>query len=322
MKKKKVTPKKQEKIEGKKNVVIADALKPRTKDKRDISHTRLYGAQPLSEIPSGDFFVGDPLEIKNQDINYQSDYCASYAAAEVREDQRGITFVPEYTFAKARQLLNDVEEYGLELRDVCMAAIKFGFLERQYDPFHCDTVDRPDRNHIANWKNWSEELDMLAWEHAPNSFVDVDGPYDTFDNFRAFLWKNKMNSRSIITGVKWRGSWTYAEGGYIDTNTYDPNEKGSGHALKIFGQMQAKGKIWLVAQLSNGSEVGDKGIFYFSREVINLEFTPFGAYAFSDAKKEYAQYHHAIGAKIDASIFAKAFKLLWYGIKSLFTKQK
>ncbi len=291
-----------------------EALQRLPEDPRDLSHEKVFGSAQLADLPIGDFFVSEPMEIKNQDINYPSDFCAAYAASAVSEDQEALVLVPEYTFAKAKQIIGDPSGYGLNLRDICKAAQRYGFLAREYDPFHCETENRPDRDFLADWKNWPEDLDMLAYDHHKNSFFKVDGPYDTFDNFRSALWMNRGEQRSILTGLDWRPSYENAVGGFIDVDTAQPGEVTRGHAIKIFGQMEAKGKMWLVGQLSDGIEVGDKGIYYFSREVVNRDFT-YGAFTFKDMPKDLAMVHNELNYKVGAGIGEKLWKfiLYWFG---------
>ena len=307
-------------------------------DTRDFSFEQTFGSVALSELSKTDFFVSEPLEIKNQDVNYISDFCAAYAASSVSEDQEGVELVPEYTFSKAKQivagdrkassedeLIQTINEFGLNLRDICRAACKFGFLERIYDPFHCNTAQRPPREDLADWRRWPEDLEMLAFEHRKSSFFLVDGGYDFFDNIRATLWKNRPEQRSVIVGARWRSSWSRAKGGVISSSTYDVKETGGGHAFKIFGQMNievgGKKEMCLIAQLSNGQNWGDKGIFYFTREVVNREIAPFGAFTFKDLSKEKAQTLKDLGISTNASIMRKIFALLWYLVKNLTKNQ-
>lgn len=313
-------------------------LKEKTEDKRDYSHTAVFGAAKVDELPQGDFFIGDPMEIKNQDINYLSDFCAAYAAAAAAEDHERTLLVPEYTFAKAKQLkAKDVgavteeaiqeviQEFGLELRDICMAGCKYGFLEREHDFFHCNTEERPERNTVADWRKWPEDLDMLAWEHAQNSFFSIDGPYDTFDNLRNAMWKHKGESCSIVTGMGWRQSWVDAPKGMINKDTYSPDERSSGHAFKIFGQIELDNKfgekeLYLVAQLSDGPQNGDKGLYYFSREVVNAE-AKYGAYMFNDMPREKAKFNADFQINISDSIWKKAWKVLVYWFTNFIIKK-
>lgn len=307
-------------------------------DTRDFSFDQTFGSPDVSELPTEDFFVSEPMEIKDQDINYISDFCAAYAASSVSEDQEGVELVPEYTFAKAKQIVAEdrkafseddiiqtINEFGLNLRDICRASCKFGFLERIYDPFHCNTENRPPRGDLADWRRWPADLDMLAFEHRKSSFFFVDGHNDFFDNIRATLWKNRPEQRSVIVGARWRPSWSKAKGGIISSSVYDINERGGGHAFKIFGQMNVevngKKELCLLAQLSNGKKWGDGGIFYFTREVANREIAPFGAYTFKDLSKEKAQTLKDLGIRADAGMTRKILALLWYLVKNLMKKQ-
>jgi len=303
-------------------------------DAKFPSYNTVLGTPVITDVPDTDFFVGEPLEIKDQDQNYISDYCAAYAAASVSEDQEGVLLVPEWTFAQAKKLLveklivpdeNKIKQiiaaYGLNLVDICEAGIKAGFLEREYDPFKCDTPERPERSYLADWRNWPEDLGALAWEHAKNSYFAVDGPYDMFDNMRSVMWKNLPEKRSIVTGVKWRGSWSALKDGMIPEDT-DPNERGSGHAIKIFGQKKCKdGSIRLVAQLSDNTFIGDKGLYYFPRSVVNREFT-YGAFTFQDMNQEKAMFNTDLNIKFNASTMERIWKTLIYIIQQLFNFKK
>lgn len=293
-------------------------------DKRDLSHSIVFGSVAPEKLPDGEFFVGEPAEIKNQDINYNSDFCAGYAGAEAAEDQDiGVKYVPEYTWAAARDLAKlPVESYGLDLRQICMAGIKVGFLSREYDPFNCDNENRRERDFLADFKNWPADLAMLAADGRKNSFFAVDGPNDRFDNMRSVMFKNKAERRSIITGVAWRSSWSDAPQGIIPATGWE-NDRGSGHAIKIFGWMPIKDpetgveELMLVAQLSNGPDFGDKGLFYFRRSVINSEFV-FGSYTFKDMPADYARYHQDYNMRADLNPLVKLLKVLWVLIKSGF----
>lgn len=304
-----------------KEIITPGGLTTLPDDGRDFSLTTVFGSPAVEELPKGDWSVGDPQEIKDQDINYPSDYCAAYAATEVSEDQELVPLVPEWTFAKAKQLLikdagatseEDIAQiigsYGLNLRDICRAACTYGFLERQYDPFKCNTEDRPVREKIADYRFWPEDLDMLGAEHRKASFFACDGPYDTFDKLRAAMWLNRREQRSILTGVLWRRSFSAAVGGLIEDRDYS-GEAGSGHALKVFAQILIRGELYLVAQLSNGPLAGDKGLYYFPRSVINKEFT-FGSFTFKDMSRDIAQFHNDNKVAVDASPFYKLYRVL------------
>ncbi|MES2224998.1 MAG: hypothetical protein V4478_03350 [Patescibacteria group bacterium] len=283
---------------------IKDGLLPLPADTRDYPHAMVFGALPLKALPSQDFAVMEPLGIKDQSATGDEDFCTAFSSCAVSEDQESVLLNPEYIFMKSKILSGDPEKWGQDLRAICKAHCKFGTIEQQYFPY----LNNPqERDFYVDPKNWSEELDMLAFEHRKNSFFAVDGPHDTFDNFRMTLWQNKDQFQSIVTGANWKPSWTSAPGGIISET--ETAEEGSPHAFKIYGQKTIDGKMYLVAQLSNGIDIGDMGIFYFPRSVVNKEFV-FGAFIFHDMPKDMAAYHAENGISVHDSLLKKFIKVI------------
>jgi hypothetical protein len=256
-------------------------LLPLPDDDRDFSFGAVFGAVDLSGIPA-EFYVSEPMGIKDQ---HESDLCAAFSTSAVAEDHEALELCPEYTFAKIRQLLDNVDGWGADLRTACKAGQKFGYLPKRLAPFSLETESR---DFVANWENWGPENDINAAIHKQKSFFAVNktSGLDTFDSIRNALWKNRDKQSSVVTGCAWRSSWTTAPGGVIPANNYEAT--GFGHAFKLFGCREIDGKPYLVAQLSNGTSIGDMGMFYFPRETVNKEFT-FGAFMFTDLPIEHAQ---------------------------------
>jgi len=246
-------------------------------DSRDFSFGKAFGVIDLKDIPAN-FVVAEPIKIEDQK---ETDFCTGYASSSVSEDQEGVDLDPLYAFAKIKQVQGSPEKWGANLRDTCKAAVKFGFIEKTDSPF---TLEKG-RDFLADYRNWPEALDEKAKVHRKKSYFKIDGYKEIFDALRAALWMNRDKKKSILTGVGWRDRWNGAEGGIIPDYLTDPI---AGHALKIFGQKDIGGELYLIAQLSNGRDVGDFGIFYFSRKVINRDFT-YGAYIFEDMSPEEAK---------------------------------
>lgn len=247
-------------------------------DSRDFSLGAVFGRIPIEEVPDTDFIVSEPLKIEDQK---RTDFCTGFAVSSVSEDQEGIDLDPLFAFAKIKQVRGEFDLWGANLRDACKAAVKFGFIKKEDSPF---TLEKG-RDFLANWKNWPKELDEKALEHRKASYFAIDGYKDLFDAIRASMWQHRAEKRSILVGCRWEDEWTPAEGGIIPKN---PGTEGSGHAFKIFGQKVINGELYLVAQLSNSGSIGDKGIFYFPKEVIIRKLT-FGAYMFKDLSPEEAK---------------------------------
>lgn len=263
-------------------------------DARDFSMNRVFGSIKKDAIPAHDFIVSEPLEIKDQQM---TDMCTAFAGAAVSEDQEGITLEPAYIFAKTKQMVGNFNEWGADLRTACKAIVKFGALPKEQSPYHLETEGR---DFVANWAHWDIKFDKMAKQYAKQSFFMVDGVYDMFDNIRMALWRNKDKKQSVITGCLFRRSWLMAKEGVIPTK-YEKD--GIPHAFKIYGQKRINGKRYLVAQLSNGTSVGDGGKFYFPRYVVNKEFT-FGCYMFVDLPKDQAQVLNNLNLSIQWRWFA------------------
>ncbi len=257
-------------------------LLPLPPDERDFSHSKVFGTLKPQELPFEDFIVAEPIRIKDQG---DSDKCGAYAGCAVSEDQEEVELNPHYQFAKIKQIMGDPEGWGADLRSVCKSFTDYGSIQ--------NAAGYPESR---DWKDWGPEYDFMAIPHKKKTYFSVDGPYDTFDNMRMTLWQNRNESRSILTGCLWRNEWTNANHGVIDDLNYI--KTGYGHALKIYGQETIDDELYLTAQLSNGIGIGDEGIFYLPRSIVNNEFT-YGAFTFKDMPKETAEYYidHGINTR-------------------------
>lgn len=281
-----------------------------------IHDYRLMGALAVDAIPKTDFFVGHPIKIKNQG---PYNFCFAFAKDAVVEDEVGIELDPLYSVASACELLGAVMTNGMSLVDICDQETKVGALDASLAPYHVE--DARDASFLADWHNYPDSFKPLAYEHQRPTAVRVDtGPHDTFDNMRAAMYQNIDEHRSQLTGVLWRDSWNTAQGGAIPAD-YDPSEPGDGHAIKVFGQMwwPADNDVRLVVQNSWGEEVGDHGLFYFPRKVVNAEFT-FGAFSFKNIPPAKAQFHSDNNIPLNASFWVKWGWGLWGIITSYVTK--
>jgi len=256
-----------------------NSLRELPTDKRDFALGAVFPQVPLHEVPEGDFVVANPFSIKNQG---ETDFCSAYAIAAVSEDQEGTELLPEFQFFKTKELSGDPEEWGADLRVACKSAVKFGSL-----PFSgFEQIKGRSRAEILNKKYWPNSAEEVALVHKKETFFAVSGRYDTFDNIRVALWQHRAKKCTIVTGALWRQEWLDAPLGIIPKVYQDA---GFGHAFKIFGQKMVGGELHLMAQLSQGDNVGDNGIFYFPREVVNKEIGRYGIFMFNDISRENAE---------------------------------
>jgi len=257
------------------------SLQPLPKDPRDFPLGAVFPQINLHEVPAEDFVVATPLLIKDQG---ETDFCSAYALTSVSEDQEGEELLPEYQFYRTKQIAGNPDEWGANLRDACKSATKYGSL-----PLNGFLICKGlTRSKLLIPEQWPAHADDVAIVHKKETYFEVEGRYDTFDNIRTALWQHHADKCSVLTGCLWRTEWLDASDGIIGENYGD---NGFGHAFKIFGQKTIKGKMYLMAQLSQGDAVGDGGIFYLSREIVNKEIGDFGIYMFKDISKEDAQYY-------------------------------
>ncbi len=250
------------------NVGAGLTLLPR--DDRDFVLGKIERQISLSEIPNKDWIVADPLAVKNQG---SSDFCTAFATTLSSEVQEKLELEPAYSFAKTKQIMGDPNGWGADLRSACKAHQKYGAISENNSSMSLKTDSIAI---LRDWKNWHKQFDVMAKMHRKQSYFRADkGNYDKFDNLRASLWQHRKEKRFVVTGSMWRPIWQ---------NARIPKGKptgGYGHAFVIIGQKMIDGEPHLEIQNSYGENAGDKGRYYFPREVVNREFK-FGSYQFID----------------------------------------
>lgn len=285
--------------------LLKNSLHILPEDTRDFNLGAVFKQIDIIEVPNTDFVVAEPLSIKEQPDG--DDECSGYAVTSVSEDQEGIELLPQYQFLKTKEISGQPEEWGADLRDACKSAVNFGSL-----PLNgFEQLKEFNRSEAVDVRNWPWGVDNVAQLYKKASFFAVTGRYDTFDNIRTWLWKNKDKKCSIVTGALFREEWLDAPLGVI------PGEYGNdgfGHAFKIFGQKIINNEIYLVAQLSQGKSVGDDGLFYFSRKVVNKEIGRYGIFMFNDMPKE--EVKNILKNKSRVSFFINP----WSFLTSIFTR--
>ena len=239
----------------------------------------------IKEVPKNDWDFSVLTIIKNQK---QTQRCTGYATGAVSEDQEEIELCPDFQAAAGFSISGVSGEDGNDLRSTAKGACKVGCLPVKFCS-HCKSDDK----YASKWNNlksWPEEEIKLAYKYRKQTFIWVEkGRYDIFDNIKTALWQNREKHQSVLTGTVWRENFTYSEGGVIPTELGDIV---GGHAIKkCIAHKVIDGKEYLVVQNSYDKDVGDKGLFYFPREVVNRDFK-YGAIQFidvppEDIKKEY-----------------------------------
>lgn len=287
---------------------IGSGLQVLKEDKRDLELGAFFGTISLKDVPNTDFGLPKPLFRKDQG---DLDFCTAFATTEASENQEGVELDPLFQFAASCRLRGIYTTWGCDLRTAVSSAVKIGSLELSQRPLF---MAGKSRDFIANWENWPAACFDKAAIHKKEGYYKVTKVGDLFDSIRAALWQHRDENRAIVVGAKWRDDWTPAPRGVVP-EVY--GDSGEGHAFKIYDQKVIDGVIHLVAQLSNGTDIGDNGDYYFRREIVNAEFGPFGQFMFKDLPPATAQIYAEAGISTQTNFLVRWITLIIGKIKQI-----
>lgn len=254
-------------------------------------------------VGAADAYINLATQGINGDINVQ-------ILSNLIRDNRDY-FDPLYFMSKIKQIRNEWQAQGANLRDACNAAVTYGFIKKVQSPFTYDESKPTDktRDFLANWENWPSALDTLAAVNKIGSYFSVDGPYDAFDNICSALFSNMKTGIpcGVLFGLNWRPEWTYAIGGIIN-DTYQVSS-GDGHCVYLDGVEFINGVPYVRMIQTWGTTVGNKGVFFLPRNVINIEFAAgYGAFIFKKLSKDAAAYYNSNSIKVGGNWFLNLLK--------------
>lgn len=274
------------------------ALRKLPHDARDLRFGSLFTLKSAADLPL-EFETAEPLKIKDQKA---SDYCGAFSSTSVSEDQETVELDPLWQFMKTKVLEGDPQAYGTDLRYIGKSFTKFGSIEAKDSPY---TVDTP-RETIVDPSSWRDKnYDELSLAHQKSSFAFVtpDFGMDFFDTLRSTMFHG--DKQSVAIGMAWCAEWLGAAGGVVASL----GTVVSGHAVKLYGWKQINGEPYIKVQLSNGKNIGDQGIFYFSRVVINSQ-QEYGAIVFTKYDADWLKRHQALGVKVDQNWIVRIISLI------------
>lgn len=229
--------------------------------------------------------------------------------------ENGDYFDPLYQFSKIKQVRGEYAGFGANLRDAMQALVKFGSLKKNQSPFTF-AENKPtdkDRDFLANWNNWPKNLDIIAALNKIASFFVCDGPYDAFDNIRSVLYTNyKTNLRiGVLFGLNWRPEWSEDPDGILPEAIY-AQSAGSPHCTWLRGQKVINGIPYLKLQQSGGEDMGDRGIYYLPRSVVNKEFAAnYGAFTGKNMSPKTAGFLIENGLSVNDNWLKGLWKIAW-----------
>lgn len=282
----------------------------------DIMNANVGEIKDKNKIRSGQVITIPMREIMilNQE---DLDFCTGFSSTTLDYYLHGVSFDPLYRFAKTKQIRGEYQVWGANLRDAMQAAVKFGSLPAVNAPFK--RADKT-RDFLANWNNYPKALDAIAVKFRDGSFFKVDGSGDAFDNIRSTLWINRQYRRGVNFGLFWRPEWGLAKNGVVEDSNYLYPE-GQGHAVDLIGQKIINGVPYIILQNSWGPDVGQHGLYYFPRSIINKEAAVgFGMFTLSKLSGTRASRYTAYNISINDSFITKGFKILFGFFTNIFSK--
>lgn len=242
-------------------------------DKRDLCLEKLGGLFVTAELPKKSFRVSTPLKIRNQGSDFT---CTARAIVAMLEDTEKVELSEEYQWmltAKLNKLdPKQMNQEGVDLRSAIKPAIKVGALERKYSPvtFQVDGVDK-----CISPASYDPIMQYNALIHRQKSYFRADNRKGTKDFFDSLVLSIYQTKKAVVFGTIFDNIWLGQT--FIDT----PTGNGYGHALKAFGYEIIGDKEYLVVQQSAGESIGEHGIQYLSRPVVNSG-SAYGAFSFID----------------------------------------
>lgn len=240
---------------------------------RNFSHHKLFGTLPANQLP---ITLGRVRrQVENQKATLR---CTGYGTAKNGDYIHGFRCHPDWQAAKIGKLQGvSVDISGGDPNAAMRSERDCGYL-----PYELDTVHSLASNTVENTgiNSFDLALDKAAIDNHVAGFVgayDPKAPGDIFDQICSALTMAYDPTIGLGATVqafgKWYGGW-YPRDGFIPTS-YDTQNFGYHHWIFI-DFCWINGKSYLVAQNSGGDWIGDKGFFYFPREVVNREFNVWG----------------------------------------------
>lgn len=240
------------------NVPIS-SLKPLTKRRLGTSSlTKHFGTLALPQLPATLGRTRFPLPDQ-----FNSEFCTAFGESVSSMFKYGRPMSPEWQTAMEGRFYRSPITNGADAAGSMDAAILNGSLPKEdNDMRYTGTNDA----FIANWNNYSPDLQKQALPFPPGIPYKVDGPYDVFTNIRVAL-SNSQDGAVVKVFGHWYASFNSSNKGYVTTPTDQPITL---HRYNFVDWKTEGNKIYLIAALTQGSDFGDGGYIYMDSDCVNF----------------------------------------------------
>lgn len=298
--------------------LLKNGSQPLSEDRRDFSHTRLYGGTP-ADVAALPVSLYRARQVVND--QGQTPYCTGCNTSEAIGYQEHQDFSFEWQIAKIGQLIGQIITNGADPRVALKAGVEAGALLRSKAPLNLSK----DGLKVADWRNWPVELNLEGVKYQRESYLDVlkDSPLDAYDSIRVALNKGVKDDAVVMVFSAW-----YAEWRPTALNPVVPigiNVEGY-HAHLFVDFTLRNGISPLVQQNSWGTAYGEQGYAYFPRETVNKMFEEAGTGCYIYRRLDPTvvkslQIHNANLKQIFLEIFLRAgvpFMVAWRALTRVF----
>ena len=235
--------------------MIQSRLAPATKDRRDWVYTA-----PTSALPPT---LGRAAKyLKDQGTTNE---CGGHAVASAIGWQTNKDMSADWQYAQIEEIIGKVNTKGVDPRSAMKSGLIYGALPQELAPF---TWQQKGEAYISDWRNWPATLKEIAKQNVRAGYFKVTGDRDPYDNIKQVLYNEFPNNTVVNAFSRWYTEFNTPQNGIIPypINFY------AYHAYIFIDWKTINGTEYLVAQLSSGPTFGDKGLLYFSREIVNRLF--------------------------------------------------
>lgn len=180
----------------------------------------------VCSLPTKDFVLSTPIRVMDQKISKK---CQAYAATSIGEDFFHKQFDPEFTYRNSLIVSGGSDP---TIEQTLTAIKQYGLLPMGGgDPL----------------------------QYRAKDFSKVWGPMNTYSLIRGAMAKGFP----VLCGIYWQQDWNVIKDGVINSNFQD--YKLFPHAIKVYGQMTINKEVHLMVLNSEGTEVGNHGVFFFGK---------------------------------------------------------
>lgn len=292
-------------------MIHKNGLLPATTKRRN-SFERTFGAVSPLVLPA-EYNADNGVTMPNQGT---TQLCTAELVTDLCSDSdEGTEYSVGWQMAKTLQLMGGFPGgQGASITKAFDVAVLRGLLPKRYEPF---TWQEKGELYASDWKHYDLKLNDIARDYRrPEKFV-VDGPYDHFDNIRSALWVGRFEKRTVGMGTQWFREFSLVGKDGIVKKSFSAMV--AWHATKVSGWKVINGETYLMVKSWQGSEYGDNGWVYFSREITNKLLSASGAIALTLKDSEPDQIVKQRPTL--KNLYGDLYERIWYLLETLLLKK-